>query len=124
MTYCLPLEAVIAIHGRFADGGGLRDCGSLEGTLARPMHTGFGQELYPTVVAKAAALLHGFARTQPFENANKRTAWTCCVVYLQQHDLVISAEVTQDEVVEFVFATSVGEFDVLEVALQLLEWLE
>jgi death-on-curing protein len=88
------------------------------------MHTGFGQELYPTVVEKAAALVHGFARTQPFDNANKRTAWTCCVVYLQQHDLAISTEVTQDNVVEFVLSISVGAIDVPEVALQLLEWLE
>jgi death on curing protein len=124
VTFCLRLEAVIAIQSRFGEGGGLRDRESLEGSLARPMQTGYGTDLYPTVMQKAAALLHGLSTTQPFHNGNKRTAWTCCVTFLRQHDLRVCDEVTEEEIIEFVLRISNGVHDVPEVALQLLEWLD
>jgi death-on-curing protein len=86
--------------------------------------TGYGQELYPTVTAKAATLLHSLARTQAFHDGNKRTAWACCTAYLRQHGSPISSAVTQAEVVEFVVAVAVGEVSVDAIALQLIEWLE
>ncbi|MGH8583680.1 MAG: type II toxin-antitoxin system death-on-curing family toxin [Gammaproteobacteria bacterium] len=124
MTFSLSVKTVIAIHARFADCEGVRDLVSLEGTLARPMQSGFGQEFYPTVVEKAAALLHGLATTQPFIDGNKRTAWSCCTTFLGLHGLTIAAEVSQDDVVEFVIRISVGDCDIPDIALQLLDWLD
>jgi death-on-curing protein len=118
------LEAVLTIHARFTADEGIRDLASLEGTLARPMHAGFGREFYPTVVEKAAALLHGLATTQPFIDGNKRTAWACCATFLEIHHLTISTKVSQDDVVEFVMRISSGVHDVSDIALQLLYWLD
>ena len=41
---------------------GVRDYGLLEAALARPKATAFGKDAYPSLDAKAAALLHSLAR--------------------------------------------------------------
>ncbi len=46
----------------------------LEAAAGRPMQTAFGQDAYPTLPEKAAALLHSIARNHPFADGNKRTA--------------------------------------------------
>jgi death-on-curing protein len=46
----------------------------LEAAWGRPMQTVFGQDAYPTLVDKAAALLHSLVRNHPFADGNKRTA--------------------------------------------------
>lgn len=88
------------------------------------MQAGFGREYYPTVVQKAAALLHGLASTQPFINGNKRTAWICCFTFLGEHGLTIAARVKQDDIVDLVRRIALGESDAADVAEQLLEWLD
>ena len=122
MTYCLDVDQVLEIHD-VAGGSGVRDLASLEASLARPMQTIGGVDAYPTVVAKAAALLHGLARTQPFFDGNKRTAWVCCTTYLELHEHVISPTVTDQDVVDFVMEIAVGGMTVDAIALQLIEWL-
>ena len=59
------------------------DWGVLAGGVARP-GTGFadGTEAYPTLHAKAAALLHSLATTQPFNDGNKRAAAMACKAML------------------------------------------
>ena len=43
----------------------IRDLGALASAAGRPRMTVFGDEAYPTVVEKAAALLHSIARNHP-----------------------------------------------------------
>lgn len=86
------------------------------------MQSAGGTDAYPTVVQKAAALLHALAGTQPFIDGNKRTAWLCCVTYLEEHGHEISAD--DDDVIELVMAVAVGEMDVDAIALALIEWLQ
>ncbi len=40
----------------------MRDIGLLESTAARPQSTAFGEDAYPSIHDKAAALLHSIAR--------------------------------------------------------------
>jgi death on curing protein len=42
----------------------VRDYGLLEAALARPQATAFGKDAYPSLDAKAAALLHSLARNR------------------------------------------------------------
>lgn len=62
----ITLVEVIDLHRRIiaATGGaqGIRDLGRLEASVARPRHTFGGDDLYPTLLDKAAAL--GFALIQ------------------------------------------------------------
>lgn len=53
---------------------GVRDYGLLEASLARPQATAFGKDAYPTLHAKAAALLHLLARSHALVDGNKRLA--------------------------------------------------
>lgn len=50
------------------------DLGLLESALARPFQTFGGEELHPTLPAKAAALFHSLVCNHCFSNGNKRTA--------------------------------------------------
>ena len=54
----LTLEEVLAIAARVIDGEvALRDAGLLESAVARPRTTVFGEDAYPDLHSKAAAML-------------------------------------------------------------------
>jgi death-on-curing protein len=46
----------------------------LESALGRPFQSAGGQDAYPTIIEKAAALFHSLIANHPFHNGNKRTA--------------------------------------------------
>lgn len=54
----------------------------LEAAWGRPMQTVFGEDAYPTLVDKAAALLHSLVRNHPFADGNKRTAVVALIFML------------------------------------------
>ena len=56
---------------------GIRDEGLLHSALARPRASFAGQDLYPTLFEKAAALAESTARNHPFVDGNKRMALEC-----------------------------------------------
>lgn len=123
MIYCLEVEVVIALNCRFTRDGALRSRDGLKGVLARPMHTFGGQDLYPTVIEKAAALLHGIATTQHFIDGNKRTAWLACTTFMDIHGLCLRAEIdafADDIVVDVANGVMKQE----ELTLWLLDHLE
>jgi death-on-curing protein len=76
-----------------ATGGsaGLRDLGRLEATLATQTQNVFGEELYPQVVDKAAALVRGIVADHAFVDGNKRTAMLAGITLLQMNGLKFKA---------------------------------
>ncbi len=52
----------------------VRDLPLLEAAVARPTSSAFGEDAYPTLAEKVAALLHSVVRNHPFTDGNKRTA--------------------------------------------------
>ena len=52
----------------------VRDIDLLLAAEQRPQSSAFGEDAYPTLHEKAAALLHSLARNHPFTDGNKRTA--------------------------------------------------
>jgi death-on-curing protein len=66
VTRHLTVEQALRI-ARVAVGGPVRvrDVGLLQAAVHRPGATVFGQDAYPTLLAKAAALLHSLARNRP-----------------------------------------------------------
>jgi death-on-curing protein len=52
----------------------IRDVELLQAAVLRPAASAFGEDAYPTLREKAAALLHSVARNHPFTDGNKRTA--------------------------------------------------
>ena len=62
---------------------GLRDESLLRSALARPRSAFGGQDLYPTVFEKAAALTESLVRNHPFLDGNKRMTWECLDLFLE-----------------------------------------
>jgi death-on-curing protein len=97
------------------------DYGLLESALARPRASVFGQDAYPDLHLKAAALLHSLARNHALVDGNKRLAWTACRTFLAINGHWISAP--EDDRFEFVIRVATGVLpDVAKIAEQLNAW--
>ena len=59
----------------------VRDYGLLESALGRPQATVFGSDAYPSLDAKAAALLHSLARGHALVDGNKRLALAALIAF-------------------------------------------
>lgn len=62
--------------------GPVRDLGLLDSAVARSRSSAFGEDAYPTLTLKAAALLHSLANNHALVDGNKRLAWLATVVFL------------------------------------------
>lgn len=122
MTDYLDLEDLLEIAreavGRDVE---VRDYGLLESALARARASMFGQDAYPDLHLKAAALLHSLARNHALADGNKRLAWTACRTFLAINGRWISAH--EDERFDFVIRVATGAMsDLDEIAAQLRNW--
>jgi death-on-curing protein len=74
----------------------VRDIGLLDSAAARPRSTAFGEDAYPSLHHKAAALLHSLARTQPLVDGNERLALAATIAFygLDGHRLTLSNDET------------------------------
>lgn len=120
VTY-LAVEDLVIIAG-FATGAqpAVRDYGLLDSAANRPAASAFGQDAYPTLHQKAAALLHSIARNHALIDGNKRTAWLATYVFydINGYDL---DEPNDDEPVELVLKVARGQLEVDEMAAWLAE---
>jgi death-on-curing protein len=122
VTEYLDLDDMLEI-AREAIGPGVvvGDYGLLESALARPCASVFGQDAYPDVHLKAAALMQSLARNHALMDGNKRVAWTACRTFLAINGEWISASV--DERFDFVIRVATGAAaDLDEIANQLRTW--
>lgn len=76
MILYLSVEQILLLHQaqleKFGGGSGLRDRGGLESAAARSAMTFGGEDLYPDLAAKTAALMHSLVMNHPFVDGNKR----------------------------------------------------
>lgn len=72
-----------AIAKRAGSKAGVRDFGLLHSAVERPKATYFGEDLYPNIFLKAAALLQSLCMNHPFTDVNKRTAWVSTKRFLK-----------------------------------------
>jgi len=91
---------------KFGGSKGIRDIGALLSALARPYATFDQQELYPTVIEKAAAIFESIIINHPFIDGNKRIAYVLMRLVLLESGFDISA--TQSEKYEMTIAASIG----------------
>jgi death-on-curing protein len=80
MTEYLSLDDALHIAKRL--GFHVRDAGLLASALARPATTLFGDDAYPSLPMKTAALLESMVRNHPFVDGNKRSGWTFAITFL------------------------------------------
>ncbi len=87
--------------------GPLLHSDKLLSALDAPYQTAFGDDLYPTLIQKAARLAYGIAEAQAFTDGNKRTAWIVTVVFLELNGVTL--DVDQDEAAHVI--RSIGSRD-------------
>ncbi|MER9867872.1 type II toxin-antitoxin system death-on-curing family toxin [Mesorhizobium sp. M0136] len=94
----------LRLHGGAA---GIRDEGMLESALYRPQQ----REIYgePDLCELASADLFGIAKTHPFVDGNKRTAFAAADLFLYFNGLSIEAE--QADIIQLVMMVAAGEID-------------
>ena len=122
MTEYLDLDDLLEV-ARYAVGEdvAIRDVGLLESALARPRASVFGEDAYPDLHLKAAALFHSLARNHALVDGNKRLAWTACRTFLAINGQWIGA--TEDERFDFVIRVATGaEPELDDIAEQLRAW--
>lgn len=100
----------------------VRDRHLLRSAAARPTLHVFGAEVYPTLLDKAAALLHSLAAHHLFYDGNKRTAARAVVVFLQRNGL--KPTWSADEAYSFILDVAQSRHDVEAVAAWLAEHTE
>lgn len=69
----------------------------LESAVYRPQQSAFGEDAYPTIIEKAAALFESLGQNHSFQNANKRTAFTTMVVFLRYNGYLFKMDTKHAE---------------------------
>jgi death-on-curing protein len=112
----LDLETALRIVER-RGWGPARDNGLLDAALARPAASAFGQDAYPTLMRKAAALLHSLVSNHALVDGNKRLGLhlTDLFLYLNGVELTL----TQDEAVDLIVDVASGVTDLDEIEQRL-----
>lgn len=97
---------------------GLRDPGGLEACLARAYQTFDGEDLYPTVTGKAAAILEGVIIRHPWLDGNKRTGYVLMELVLEDGGIRLMA--TKAEKYAMTIRVAEGKSSVEEIQA----WIE
>ncbi|WP_437743225.1 MULTISPECIES: type II toxin-antitoxin system death-on-curing family toxin [unclassified Sorangium] len=118
----LTLAEVFFLHERVlaASGGaaGVRDLRAVEAAVAQPKATFGGEELYPTVIAKAATLCFSLVQGHPFIDGNKRVGHAAMEVFLMLNGYSLDAHVDVQERIMLSLASGALSRH------ELLAWLE
>ena len=87
----LELDDVIELAAALlGDPPPIRDLGLLGSAVARPQTTLFGQDAYPDLWSKAAALLQSIVNNHALIDGNKRLGWLATAVFLEINGIKIS----------------------------------
>jgi death on curing protein len=118
----LSVEDLLEIAAGIIDKVAVRDAGLLAAAAGRPRVTIFGDDAYPTIEDKAAALLHSLVRNHALVDGNKRLAWAATRVFciLNGRDLAY----TVDDAEALMLAAAAGDLEVPDIAAWLRHHLE
>lgn len=98
----LDLDDLIELaRGLLGDPPPIRDIGLLGSAAARPQATAFGQDAYPDVLTKAAAVLQSVVNNHALVDGNKRLGWLATAVFLELNGIKVS-RISNEDVYEFV----------------------
>ena len=113
MIRYLSVEQVVSLHqrviGHLTDAG-VRDVRALEGAVTKPAVTFESEDLYPTLDAKAAALLHALTTGTPFNDAVRETALLAAECFLIANGATLHA--TDRELERLGAAVASGEMTI------------
>ncbi|ASA25155.1 type II toxin-antitoxin system death-on-curing family toxin [Paenibacillus donghaensis] len=121
----LTIQEAIAINvamiQRYSIGEqiGVKNPSLLESAVLRCQSSAFGNDAYPTLFDKAAALFGSLGQNHPFHNGNNRTAFTAVVIFLRYNHLrfVMDTKLAEDFTVDMVN----HKYTIDELAAMILE---
>lgn len=117
----LSKEQVLLLHRQLieATGGsaGIRDERLLESALSNPFQSFGGEELYPSIQAKAAQLCFGLVKNHPMMDGNKRLGTHAMLVFLALNGYELSY--SQKELSDTILAVASGEIGSADI----LQWI-
>jgi death-on-curing protein len=100
----------------------VRDWGLLESALARPKASVFGEDAYPGLNGKAAALLHSLVTIHALVDGNKRLGLVAVLLFYGMNGYDLTA--TEDERVDLILAIADGRLSEVEkIADHLAQWV-
>lgn len=105
----LDVGDLLHIAERVLPDVGVRDAGLLAAAVARPSPSAFGEDAYPTLHEKSAALLHSLVRHHALVDGNKRLGLASVVAFYGMNGFRLSF--TNDEAYDLVIAVAAGELE-------------
>lgn len=115
-TEFLDIDDLIELARRLlGDPPPIRDVGLLGSAAARPRTTAFGEDAYPDVWTKAAALFQSILKNHPLVDGNKRLGWLATAVFLELNDASVSSA-KDDDVYDLVVRVAATDVTIDELA--------
>lgn len=96
----------------------IRDIGLLGSAAARPQTTAFGEDAYPDLVTKAAALLQSIVNNHALVDGNERLGWLATAVFLELNGIKAS-RASNDDVYELVMWIAASNPDLNDITTRL-----
>jgi death-on-curing protein len=115
----LDLEDLLHVARRILPTLEVRDVGLLESATARPQSSAFGEDAYPSIHSKAAALLHSIARNHALVDGNKRLSLAAVLAFYGLNGVRMT--LTNHEAYERVVDVAAGSVRDVEVIAERLE---
>jgi len=118
----LSLEEVIEIGEALIPDFRIRDIGLLESAVNRPATVIYGQEAYPSIEGKIAALMHSLAANHALIDGNKRLTWSSGRLFAILNNLDFYVGI--DEAEGVIISLASGELDAKSLAPIIGKWLK
>jgi death-on-curing protein len=109
LTLSETLDLYRQVMEQTGGGAGIRDPKALESALTQPRATYGGEDLYPTLVEKAAALCFLLISNHPFVDGNKRLGHAAMEVFLLLNGYEINATIDEQE--EIILSIAAGRIE-------------
>lgn len=121
MTF-LTIEQILQLHSlviqKTGGSDGVRDMGRLQSAVATQQQEVFGQELYPSLYDKAAALIRAIIADHAFVDGNKRTGMLAGLTLMEVNG--VRSKITEGALEDFAVQVAVEHMEVVAIA----EWLQ
>lgn len=112
----LDLDDVLSLAERLLGSSlAVRDVGLLGSAVARPQTTVGGEDAYPDLWTKAAALLQSIVNNHALVDGNKRLGWLATAVFLELNNLPAAAA-SNDDVFELVMDVASSHVELTSLA--------
>jgi death-on-curing protein len=123
VTEHLDLEdLLVAAQAALGRSPEVRDIGILEAAVARTRASVYGEDAYPDLHAKAAALLHSIVTGHALMDGNKRLGWVSVRLFYRLNDKDLRAPI--DDAFDLVASIADGSLrDVPDIAARLRGWV-